>query len=45
MDHGCAGIFNTDQGGQFTSPEFTQILLEREIRISMDGKGRLRTHY
>ncbi len=40
MDHGCPGIFNTDQGGQFTSPEFTQILLEREIRISMDGKGR-----
>ena len=33
-------IFNTDQGSQFTSPVFTQKLLEREILISMDGRGR-----
>jgi len=33
-------IFNTDQGSQFTSPKFTQVLLDREIRISMDGRGR-----
>ena len=33
-------IFNTDQGSQFTSKEFTDVLKEHEIRISMDGKGR-----
>lgn len=33
-------IFNTDQGSQFTSDAFTGILLEHEVRISMDGKGR-----
>jgi len=33
-------IFNTDQGAQFTSVEFTSVLLERGIKISMDGKGR-----
>ena len=33
-------IFNTDQGSQFTSQEFTGRLLEAEVRISMDGRGR-----
>ena len=33
-------IFNTDQGSQFTSSEFTRCLLDREILISMDGRGR-----
>lgn len=33
-------IFNTDQGSQFTSNKFTKILLDNEIQISMDGKGR-----
>lgn len=33
-------IFNTDQGCQFTSDDFTKILLEKKIQISMDGKGR-----
>jgi putative transposase len=33
-------IFNTDQGSQFTSWAFTGILKEREIAISMDGRGR-----
>ena len=38
--YGKPEIFNTDQGSQFTSREFTRKLLEKEIRISMDGKGR-----
>ncbi len=33
-------IFNTDQGSQFTSEAFVTPLLEKNIRISMDGKGR-----
>ena len=33
-------IFNTDQGSQFTSTEFTVVLQGRDIAISMDGKGR-----
>ena len=33
-------MFNTDQGSQFTSLEFTQVLQDRGVRISMDGKGR-----
>jgi putative transposase len=34
------GIFNTDQGSQFTSDEFTGTLCEAGVRISMDGRGR-----
>ena len=33
-------IFNTDQGGQFTSHAFTGALADAGIRISMDGRGR-----
>eukprot|EP00831_Metopus_contortus_P030580 TRINITY_DN2504_c0_g1_i1.p2 TRINITY_DN2504_c0_g1~~TRINITY_DN2504_c0_g1_i1.p2 ORF type:complete len:127 (-),score=28.28 TRINITY_DN2504_c0_g1_i1:245-625(-) len=33
-------IFNTDQGSQFTSKAFLAPLKERNIRISMDGRGR-----
>jgi putative transposase len=33
-------IFNTDQGSQFTSKRFTQVLKDHQIAISMDGKGR-----
>lgn len=33
-------IFNTDQGSQFTSNAFTNVLQDHEIKISMDGKGR-----
>ncbi|WP_372365041.1 IS3 family transposase [Candidatus Uabimicrobium sp. HlEnr_7] len=33
-------IFNTDQGSQFTSNEFTKVLKNNGIKISMDGKGR-----
>ena len=36
---GCPEIFNTDQGCQFTSGEFTGLLKAHDIRISMDGKG------
>ena len=39
-EHGVPEIFNTDQGCQFTSSEFTQPLLARGIKISMDGRGR-----
>ena len=37
---GKPGIFNTDQGAQFTSFEFTQMLRDHGIQISMDGRGR-----
>ena len=37
--YGTPEIFNTDQGSQFTSAEFTGVLKENGIRISMDGKG------
>ena len=33
-------IFNTDQGSQFTSTAFTNVLKDHDIKISMDGKGR-----
>ena len=33
-------IFNTDQGSQFTSPDFIKVLKDESIKISMDGKGR-----
>src|SRR5258705_13728764 len=32
--------FNTDQGAQFTSDEFTQMLMDHGVEISMDGRGR-----
>ena len=38
--YGKPEIFNTDQGSQFTSYEFTQVLKDNGIAISMDGKGR-----
>jgi putative transposase len=37
---GKPGIFNTDQGSQFTSTAFTGVLLAAEIKVSMDGRGR-----
>ena len=39
-NHGAPEIFNTDQGSQFTSEEFTGVLKEHNIQISMDGKRR-----
>lgn len=38
--YGHPEIFNTDQGAQFTSEAFTDVLKEAGIDISMDGKGR-----
>ena len=40
LGKGKPEVFNTDQGSQFTSWEFTQVLQDRGVRISMDGKGR-----
>src|SRR4029079_15599793 len=37
--HGKPGIFNTDQGSQFTGAAFTGVLARNGIAISMDGKG------
>ena len=37
--YGSPQIFNTDQGSQFTSAEFTGLLISNGIEISMDGKG------
>jgi len=45
LDHslsiGTPEIFNSDQGSQFTSNDFTKALQKAEIQISMDGKGRV----
>jgi len=38
--YGTPEIFNTDQGSQFTSEEFTGVLKAHKIAISMDGRGR-----
>ena len=38
--HGQPEIFNTDQGSQFTSDDFTGTLQNHAVTISMDGKGR-----
>ena len=38
--YGTPEIFNTDQGSQFTSDDFTKILKDHNIKISMDGQGR-----
>ena len=38
--YGRPDIFNTDQGAQFTSHDFTSLLMENQIAISMDGRGR-----
>ena len=38
--YGKPDIFNTDQGSQFTSHDFTGLLKDHKIQISMDGRGR-----
>ncbi len=40
LNQGSPEIFNTDQGSQFTSREFTGMLQQSQVRISMDGRGR-----
>lgn len=37
--HGCPEIMNADQGAQFTSTAFVEVLQRHRIQISMDGKG------
>jgi putative transposase len=38
--YGKPKIFNTDQGAQYTSDDFINVLKKQKIKISMDGKGR-----
>lgn len=40
LAQGIPSVFNTDQGSQFTSPDFTDVLLKGGIQVSMDGRGR-----
>ena len=40
LEEAVPEIFNTDQGTQFTAHKFTARLVEAEIRVSMDGRGR-----
>ncbi|MFQ6031227.1 MAG: IS3 family transposase [Dehalococcoidia bacterium] len=40
LSKGKPELFNTDQGSQFTSEGFTQLLEQEGVRVSMDGKGR-----
>ena len=44
LAQGHPGIFNTDQGVQFTARTFTSSLEQADIRISMDGRGRCFDH-
>jgi putative transposase len=44
MKYGKPEIFNTDQGSQFTSAEFTDLIKANDIKISMDGKGSWRNN-
>lgn len=41
LKQGFPMIFNTDQGSQFTSADFLDVLRDRRIQISMDGRGRV----
>jgi putative transposase len=41
LRRGKPEIFNSDQGAQFTSQDFTKRLLDEGIQISMDGRGRV----
>jgi putative transposase len=38
-EYGCPGILNTDQGSQFTSTAFVDLVQQHGISLSMDGKG------
>lgn len=40
LSFGRPEVFNTDQGSQFTSEDFTKVLVDAGVQISMDGKGR-----
>jgi len=41
LSFGRPQVFNTDQGSQFTSIDFTKVLLDAGVQISMDGRGRV----
>ena len=41
LSQGKPDIFNTDQGSQFSSVDFTSVLRNASVQISMDGKGRV----
>jgi putative transposase len=41
LSFGRPQVFNTDQGSQFTSIDFTKVLLDTGVQMSMDGKGRV----
>lgn len=38
--HGTPEIFNTDQGCQYTSKDFVNLIKDHKVKLSMDGKGR-----
>lgn len=38
--YGCPEIINTDQGSQYTADAFTDAVLSKGVKLSMDGKGR-----
>ena len=40
LTKGKPDIFNTDQGSQFTSLDFVSCLIDNDVKVSMDGKGR-----
>ena len=40
LNQGTPEVFNTDQGSQFTSREFTETLRDHSVKISRDGRGR-----
>jgi putative transposase len=40
IEKGKPEIFNSDQGSQFTAIEWRKVLSEKEVQISMDGRGR-----
>ena len=40
LEKGKPEIFNSDQGSQFTAIEWLKVLSEKEVQISMDGRGR-----
>ena len=40
LSKACCGIFNTDQGSQFTSNEWMKTLITHDVTISVDGRGR-----
>jgi putative transposase len=40
LAHARPSVWNSDQGSHFTSPHYTQLLLDADVKISMDGKGR-----